>query len=132
MPQSKGGGSRIADEAAAVAFFTPAFHGMTRESLRVAHLDHDQTLIGLRLHYSDLCNEVAFPLRTIIHDALQLGTAGILIAHNHPSGDPAPSQDDLRATRALVRLARPLGIRIHDHLIFAGPRSTSLSAMGML
>ncbi|MET0271015.1 MAG: JAB domain-containing protein [Sphingomonas sp.] len=123
---------RIDTEEAAVAFFAPGFIGMRRESLRVAHLDHDRALIGLRLHYSDLCDTVSFPLRTIIHDALQLGSAGVLIAHNHPSGDPAPSSDDLLATRMLVGLARPLGIRVHDHLIFAGDRSSSLCAMGML
>lgn len=123
---------RIETEEAAVAFFAPGFRGMRRESLRVAHLDRDRALIGLRLHYSDLCDAVSFPLRTIIHDALQLGTTGILIAHNHPSGDPAPSSDDLLATRMLVELARPLGIRVHDHLIFAGGRSSSLCALGML
>ncbi|WP_162527236.1 JAB domain-containing protein [Sphingomonas solaris] len=132
MPGTATARRRIDSGEAAIAFFGPGFHGMRRESLRVAHLDRDHGLIGLRLHYSDMCDEVHFPLRTIIRDALHLETVGILIAHNHPSGDPRPSEDDLAATRALVALARPLGIRVRDHLIFAGGRSSSLRVMGML
>ena len=124
--------ARIEGQQEAVAFFAPAFRGMKRESLRVAHLDRERRLIGVRLFYSNLCDSVAFPLRTIIHDALELGTAGLLVAHNHPSGDPTPSRDDLVATRALAALARPLGIKLHDHLIFAEGRSRSLYAMGLL
>lgn len=123
---------RIDSAEAAASFFAPGFRGMKRESLRVAHLDSARALIGLRLHYSDLCDELRFPLRTIIHDALQLGTAGLVVAHNHPSGDPTPSSADLCATRALVALARPLGIRVHDHLIFAGASSRSLRALELL
>ena len=115
-----------------MAFFAPGFRGMSRESLRVAHLATDRTLLGLRLHYSNLCDEVIFPLRIVIQDALQVGTSGLVIAHNHPSGNPAPSAADLAATRSLVAAARPLGIRLHDHLIFAGHESRSLFAMGLL
>lgn len=122
----------IESHAAAVDFFAPGFSGMTRESLRVVHLDRERRVVGLRLHYSPMCDTVHFPLRTIIRDALRLDTAGIILAHNHPSGDPAPSDDDLVATRAIVALAKPLGIRVHDHLIFAGDRSSSFFALGML
>jgi DNA repair protein RadC len=132
MPDTSVSRRRIESTAAAIDFFAPGFCGMRRESLRVAHLDRDRCLLGLRLHYSNSCDEVRFPLRTIIADALHLGSAGLLVAHNHPSGDPAPSQADLCATRALVALAKPLGIRVHDHLIFAGEDSRSLCAMGLL
>lgn len=124
--------ARIDSEAAAVRFFAPGFHGMRREALRIAHLDRERRLLGLRLQYSDCCESIGFPLRIIIRDAMALGTAGLIVAHNHPSGDPAPSREDLAATRALVALARPLGIRVHDHLIFGGDQSRSLSAMGLL
>ncbi len=124
--------TRIDSAAAAISFFAPGFRNMVRESLRVAHLDAERNLIGLRLHYSNMCDEVRFPLRTVIHDALGLQTAGLILAHNHPSGNPSPSRTDLAATRSLVALARPLGIRVLDHLIFAGAETCSLAAMGLL
>lgn len=123
---------RIACLGDAIAYFAPGLGAMRREALRVAHLDRERQVLGIRLHYSDHCETVDFPLRTIIADALALGTAALLIAHNHPSGDPSPSRADLVATRALVDLARPLGIRLHDHLIFAGDDCRSMRTMGLL
>lgn len=122
----------IDSDVAAIAFFGPGLAGMRRESLRVAHLDRDRRLIGLRLDYSDRCDSIDFPLRQIIHDAIHLKTDGLIIAHNHPSGDPSPSRADLLATRSLVDLLRPLGVRLHDHLIFADGESRSLRAMGFI
>lgn len=115
-----------------MAFFAPGFARLARESLRVAHLDAERRLIGLRFCYSPLCDAVEFPLRTIVADALALGARGILLAHNHPSGDPSPSPADLNATRALADLVRPLDIRLHDHLIFASGGWLSLRALGLM
>ena len=123
---------RIASEGAAIALFAHLFAGLTHEMLYVAHLDADRVLIAERAFHSAHCDAVDFPLRAIIRDALTLDAAGLIIAHNHPSGDPAPSRADIVATRALVELARPLRIRLHDHLIFAGGASRSLHAMGLL
>ncbi len=123
---------KIDSDVAAIAFFGPGFAGMRRESLRVAHLDGDRLLIGLRLDYSDRCDSIDFPVRKIIHDAIHLGTDGLIIAHNHPSGDPSPSRADLLATRSLVDLLRPLGVKLYDHLIFADGQSRSLRAMGLI
>lgn len=125
-------GITIDGEAAAIALFAAAFAGRTEELLQVAHLDRDRHLLACRIYESDLCDSVAFPLRIMIGDALRLETDGLIVAHNHPSGDPTPSRTDLMATRALVALARPLGIRVHDHLIFAGAATRSLRAMGLL
>ncbi len=57
---------------------------------------------------------------------------GIVIAHNHPSGDPEPSKADIAATRMLVHAARALEIRVLDHLIFTTTRCTSFRALGLL
>jgi DNA repair protein RadC len=123
---------RIDSEEAPIALFAPDFAGLGREVLHVANLDGDRGLIARRSFHSALCDAVDFPLRAIIHDALTLDAAGLVIAHNHPSGDPSPSRADLMATRALVDLARPLGIRLHDHLIFAAGGALSLCALGLL
>jgi DNA repair protein RadC len=72
------------------------------------------------------------PLRQIIGAALAHGSQGLILAHNHPSGDASPSRADLDATRRLADTAASLGIRVHDHLIFAGRDCRSLRAMGLL
>ncbi len=123
---------RLDGEAAAIAFFKPIFARERAETLRIAHLDGEHSMIGLRLYESDLCHAVEFPLRTIIRDAIELDSVGLILAHNHPSGDAAPSRQDLLATRALISLMRPLGMRIHDHLIFARSEVRSFRAMGLL
>jgi DNA repair protein RadC len=60
------------------------------------------------------------------------GSAGIVRAHNHPSGDPSPSDSDCRSTRRLATAARALDCTILDHLVFAGEQCTSFRRMGLL
>lgn len=121
---------RVDSVEAAVALFGPQLGRATREMLAVAHLDAELRLIGIRLRYSPLCTAVVLPLRTIIADALALDARALVLAHNHPSGDPRPSAADLDATRSLVKLARSIGLRVHDHLVFAGGHHVSLRAEG--
>ena len=73
-----------------------------------------------------------FPLRNIIIDAAAHGSAGIVLAHNHPSGDPRPSESDLKATRRLATAAEALDCTILDHLVFGGTECTSLRRLGYL
>lgn len=73
-----------------------------------------------------------FYLRPIIKRALELNAAGIILIHNHPSGDPTPSRDDIRATAALARAASELEIKLHDHLIVARNGQTSFRALGYI
>jgi len=100
--------------------------------LGVAHLDSDLRLIGLRVHPSNSMTGVDLPLRTIVADAMRLGSRGLLIAHNHPSGDPQPSRADLAATRTLVQVTRPIGIQLHDHIVFSSSGHVSLREAGLL
>lgn len=116
----------------AVALFTPTFSDCGREQLRVAHLDSDRCLIALRLHGGGGRTTFDFPLRAITQEALLFRTHGLLIAHNHPSGDPSPSRDDIQATRALVQAIAPHDIYLCDHLIVAGDAWCSLRALGLL
>ena len=116
----------------AVALFTPTFSNLGHEELRVAHLDQDRCLIALRLHGGGSRTTIDFPLRAITLEALLLRTHGLLIAHNHPSGDPSPSRDDIEATNALVKAMAPHDICLYDHLIIAGDHWRSLRALGLL
>jgi DNA repair protein RadC len=76
--------------------------------------------------------DVELPIRRILSSALRLRARSIVLAHNHPSGDPAPSASDEAATRALATAAAGLDIGLHDHLIFAGGECSSFRSLGLL
>ena len=124
---------KLTGVAAARRFFTDCFaeQGTDQESLWVAHLDDEARCLHLSRHLGDACG-VAFPLRETVVDTAQHDSAAILLAHNHPSGDPRPSGSDLRATRRLAIDAEALDCRLLDHLVFAGAECTSLRRLGYL
>ena len=101
------------------------------ETLRVIHFDRDRRILSIAEYHGNAAH-VVMPLRTIIADALRLGSSGLLLSHNHPSGDPTPSRADISATQRLMRTAHALDIRVHDHLIFGGTRRFSLRAAGLI
>ena len=102
-----------------------------RESLWVAHVDEQARCVHLSRHEGDE-KGAALPVRSIIADAAAHGSAGIVLAHNHPSGDPTPSDADCRATRRLASAAEALDCAILDHLVFAGAECTRLRSLGLL
>jgi DNA repair protein RadC len=118
---------------AARAFFAGCFADSdpTRESIWVAHLDDRAQCLHLSRHAGDETG-ADFPIRTIIADAALHGTAGIVLAHNHPSGDARPSESDRRATRRLACAAEALDCTVIDHLVFAGEDCTSFRQAGLL
>ena len=102
-----------------------------RESLFVAHLDDQARCLHVSKHEGDEAG-TDFPLRAIVADAAALSSAGIVLAHNHPSGDPRPSDSDCRATRRLASAVEALDCTIIDHLVFAGSECTSFRRIGLL
>ncbi|MFP5328590.1 MAG: JAB domain-containing protein [Alphaproteobacteria bacterium] len=118
---------------AARAFFAGciADSDPTRESLWVAHLDDQAYCLHLTRHAGDESG-TDFPLRAIVADAALHGSAGIVLAHNHPSGDPTPSEGDKRATRRLACAAEALDCTVVDHLVFGGKDCTSFRQLGLL
>jgi DNA repair protein RadC len=119
--------------AAARAFFSGCFaeSDPLRERLWVAHLDEARNCVYLSRHDGDELG-TDFPLRSIIADAVAHGTSGIVLAHNHPSGDSTPSKADRRATIRLACAAEALDCTIVDHLVFAGTDCTSFRQLGLL
>lgn len=118
---------------AAKAFFAGclAESDPKRECLWVAHVDDKARCVHVSCHDGDETG-ANFPLRDIIADAAEHRSAGILLAHNHPSGDPRPSDSDCRATRRLASAAEALDCAILDHLVFAGDECTSFRRIGLL
>src|SRR6478736_1318315 len=113
--------------AAARAFFEGcmADSDPRRESLWVAHVDDRSRCLHLSRHDGDETS-TEFPIGTIIADAAAHRSAGIVLAHNHPSGDARPSDSDCRATRRLASAAEALDCTVLDHLVFAGKECASL------
>jgi DNA repair protein RadC len=103
----------------------------SRESLWVAHVDDQARCVHVSRHSGDETG-ATFPLRDIIADAAEHGSAGIVLAHNHPSGDAHPSASDCRATRRLASAAEALDCTVLDHLVFAGGDCSSLRKLGYL
>jgi len=101
------------------------------ESLWVAHVDEESRCVHLSRHAGDEIGAL-FPIRQIISDAAKHGSAGIVLAHNHPSGDSLPSDSDCRATRRLAAAAEALDCAVLDHLVFAGSECTSFRKLGYL
>ena len=102
-----------------------------REMLWVAHLDDQARCLHVTSHDGDESG-TGFPLRQIILDAAEHRSAGILLAHNHPSGDLAPSDSDKRSTRKLATASEALDCAVLDHLVFAGTDCVSFRQLGYL
>jgi DNA repair protein RadC len=119
--------------AAAKAFFAGCIGDSDpdRESLWVAHVDDQARCVHLTRHDGDESG-ARFPLRAIIADAAEHGTVGLVLAHNHPSGDARPSDSDCRSTRRLASAAEALDCAVIDHLVFAGNDCTSFRRLGLL
>ena len=119
--------------AAAHTFFAGclAEEDRRRETLWVAHVDDQSRCIHLSRHDGDE-GSAQFPLREIIVDAAEHGSAGLILAHNHPGGDARPSDSDFRSTRRLAAAAEALDCTVLDHLIFGGGDCTSLRRLGYL
>ena len=70
--------------------------------------------------------------REIVKRALELGASGLVLVHNHPSGDPSPSRDDITMTKAVVEAGRHLGLSVHDHVVIGRTGHASFRALGLL
>lgn len=116
----------------AAQVFAPLFGDLSEERVAVLHLTPERRLLALTLEETGAEDEVELPVRRILSNALRLGSHGIVVAHNHPSGDPTPSASDEAATSALAIAAAEVDVRLYDHIIFAGDRSSSFLALGLL
>jgi DNA repair protein RadC len=102
------------------------------EAFHVLFLDRkNQLLADERLGSGTVDHAPVYP-REVVRRALELSASALLLAHNHPSGDPQPSGADIEMTRKVVEAARALGIAVHDHFVVAGDQVVSLRALGLM
>lgn len=121
----------LAGVEASRSFFAPCFVNQNTERLWVAHVDEQAQCIHL-VSYDGSEDSVDIPVRAIIGDAIRLDSAGVVLAHNHPSGNCAPSRSDKVATRALAIAAEAIDLTLLDHLVFAGEDCASFRRLGLL
>lgn len=109
--------SPVDGAAGAAKWFVPALGGLAHEELHGLYLDRrNRPLAYRRLSTGSDAFTIVDP-RQVLRPAVELGAAGLLVAHNHPSGDPTPSAEDLRATRSLASACATLGVPLLDHLV---------------
>jgi len=122
-------GSRIVlgSPAEVHAAFGPLMEDLQREVFRIALLDAQNGLLkDLIVSEGTLSASLVHP-REVFRPALLEPAVSIILLHNHPSGDPTPSREDIKLTRQLVECARLLDLRIHDHVVIGQGRYVSLA-----
>ena len=102
------------------------------ERVRVLYLNTRNMLIRDELASEGSIDQSAIYTREVVKRALDLGAAAIILVHNHPSGSPEPSRQDIAITRDIAAAAAKLGVTLHDHIIIGGKDYRSLRAMGLL
>jgi len=102
------------------------------ERVRVLHLNTKNVLIRDDLVSQGSIDSSAIHVREVIRRALDFGSASLIIVHNHPSGDPKPSRQDIAITRELIEAGRSLGITVRDHIVIAGNGHASMKALGLI
>lgn len=122
----------LADLARVSAYLRTLLAAEGREQFRVLFLDKGHRLVRDELMgHGTVDHAPAYP-REILRRALELNAAGVVLAHNHPGGDPHPSAADIDLTLQVVAAGRALRIVVHDHLLVAGEAVVSFRRLGLL
>jgi len=115
-----------------VNHYLPLMRDLRKEVFKVLLLNRANRLIKeVPISEGTLDASIVHP-RDVFREALLEPAAGIILIHNHPSGNPSPSEEDLRVTKQLVEAGRLLGIRVYDHIILAGETYRSLADDGLI
>ena len=102
-----------------------------QEHMRVVLLDTRNRVIGTPTVYIGNLNTVVIRMADLFREAVRRNCAAIIVAHNHPSGDPTPSPEDVQVTRQMVEAGKLLDIDVLDHLVIAGMKFVSLKERGL-
>jgi DNA repair protein RadC len=117
---------------ALMAYLTTVMARETVEQVRVLFLDSRNRLLADEAQARGTVNHTPVYPREVVRRALELKAAAIILTHNHPSGDPSPSRDDIDMTRQIVEAARTLSITVHDHVIIGNGAWLSFRREGLL
>jgi DNA repair protein RadC len=105
---------------------------LTIERMRVLYLNSKNMLVRDEVASEGSIDQTAVYVREIIRRAMDLGAAAIILVHNHPSGDSAPSRQDISMTREISDAGKKLGISVHDHIIIGKDGFSSMRSAGLI
>lgn len=117
---------------ALIEYCTAAMAYDDREQFRLLFLDRKNVLIADEVQQRGTVDHTPVYPREVVKRALELSASAIILVHNHPSGDPTPSQTDIEMTRQIVDAASKLTITVHDHIIIGRTGHTSFKALNLI
>jgi DNA repair protein RadC len=103
-----------------------------KEQFRILFLDKRNQLISDEVQQVGTVDHTPVYPREVIKRALELSATAIILVHNHPSGDPTPSSADIHMTKAIIDIAKPLGIAVHDHIIVGKNGHASMKGLKLI
>ena len=125
--------TRIEDPETAYALLAPIVGTSPKETALVVTMDTKHRPLAIRMETVGSLDHTFMSPRELFRAAIMDNAAAVMLAHNHPSGDPEPSRDDERVTRRLVEAGRLLGIEVLDHIVLGAPGQwTSLARRGLV
>lgn len=125
-------GPVVSGSASLIAYLRTNMAFSSIETVRVLHLNSRNMLIRDETVAKGTVDAVTIYTREIIARALELGSSGLILAHNHPGGDPTPSPEDVGVTKALANAAAAFDIEICDHVIVAAQGFSSMRLLRLL
>jgi DNA repair protein RadC len=103
-----------------------------KEEFRLLFLDKRNQLIADEVQQRGTVDHTPVYPREVVKRALELSATALILVHNHPSGDPTPSRADIQMTQAIIDVAKPLGIAVHDHIIVGKEGHASLKGLKLI
>ena len=114
------------------AFAEAAMAYESNEQFRVLFLDKRNRLIADEIQQRGTVDHTPVYPREVAKRALALDATAVILVHNHPSGDPSPSQPDIEMTRQVVEATKAVGIVVHDHVVIGRGEHASFRALGLM
>ena len=130
-PDRSGRGNQITMPEEAGRFLGPEMEPLVQEQLRVLLLDNKNRIVGQHLVYQGSVNTIQIRPAEVFREAVLEAAPRIILAHNHPSGDPEPSTEDIEITGVLMEAGRILGVDVLDHLIIGQGSYVSLRSRNL-
>jgi len=130
--EGRGRRVRIRSPADVYRFYAPRLADLPAEEFHVLALDSQSGVLRDLLVTRGLVNASLVHPREVFRGAIAEAAAGVIVVHNHPSGDPTPSADDRAATRQLVEAGRILDLPVYDHVVVGAGRYVSFAEAGLL
>jgi DNA repair protein RadC len=118
--------------AALLDYLQAAMAHAKTEQFRILFLDHKNVLIADEAQQAGTVDHTPVYPREVMKRAMNLSASSLILVHNHPSGDPAPSRADIEMTRQIIEAGRPLKVAVHDHVVIGRGKTASFRQLGLI